>query len=72
MARQRQLERANWRFWRVRGSIFYRDPDAALIPLWKLLAEYEIEPMPALDGSGSSEGYVPTVPEPAPAEVNSA
>jgi very-short-patch-repair endonuclease len=62
MARQRQLERANWCFWRLRGSVFYRDHDEALKPLWSLLAEMDIEPMPATDGSGSSDGYVPTVP----------
>jgi very-short-patch-repair endonuclease len=61
MARQRQLERANWRFWRLRGSTFYHDPDAALRPLWTLLTELGIEPMPATDGSGSSEGYIPQV-----------
>lgn len=62
MARQRQLERAQWRFWRLRGSTFYRDPDAALLPLWARLAELGIEPMPATDGSGSSDGYIPQVP----------
>lgn len=63
MARQRQLERANWRFWRVRGSTFYRDPDAALVPLWARLAELDISPMPATDGSGVGEGYLPQIPE---------
>jgi very-short-patch-repair endonuclease len=65
LARQRQLERASWKFWRIRGSTFYRDPEAALAPLWKVLEEFGIEPMPAIDGSGSGEGYVPTV-APAP------
>ena len=63
MARQRQLERANWRFWRVRGSTFYRDPDAALVPLWERLKELGIEPMPATDGTGSGDGYIPHIPE---------
>lgn len=63
MARQRQLERANWRFWRVRGSTFYRDPDAALAPLWERLREDGIDPMPATDGSGSVEGHIPHIPE---------
>jgi very-short-patch-repair endonuclease len=61
MARQRQLERAGWRFWRLPGGTFYSDPDRALAPLWTLLGEMGIKPMPALDGSGSSEGYVPKV-----------
>jgi hypothetical protein len=26
-----------------------------------LLKEYDIDPMPAIDGSGSSEGYIPIV-----------
>lgn len=63
MARQRQLERANWRFWRVRGSTFYRDPDAALAPLWERLKEQGIDPMPATDGSGSGDGYIPCIPQ---------
>lgn len=62
MDRQRQLERANWVFWRVRGSVYYRDPEAALRPLWERLAQLEIEPMPAIDGSGSAEGYLPNLP----------
>jgi len=40
--RQRILERAGWRFWRIRGSIFYRDPEQALEPLWQVLDEMEI------------------------------
>lgn len=34
MRRQRDLERAGWRFWRVRGGEFYRDREAALETLW--------------------------------------
>lgn len=63
MARQRQLEGADWRFWRVLGSVFYHDPDAALAPLWARLHELNIEPMPAIDGSGSGDGYIPHIPE---------
>jgi very-short-patch-repair endonuclease len=44
MARQRDLERCGWRFFRVRASEFNRDPDAALAPLWTQLAEREIWP----------------------------
>lgn len=71
MARQRQLERANWRFWRVRGSTFYRDPETALAPLWQSLKELGIDPMPAIDGSGSGDGYVPQIPEREPTEAKS-
>ncbi|MGH9064249.1 MAG: AAA domain-containing protein [Acidimicrobiales bacterium] len=41
-ARQTVLERAGWTFERIRGSSFYRDPDAALEPLWRRLAELKI------------------------------
>ncbi|MBL8964363.1 MAG: AAA family ATPase [Phycisphaeraceae bacterium] len=68
MARQRQLERAQWRFWRVRGSAFYRDPEAALVPLWARLTELGIEPLPATDGTGSSDGYIPHIPSREPVE----
>jgi very-short-patch-repair endonuclease len=34
MARQRDLERAGWQFFRVRGGDFYRDPTKALEQLW--------------------------------------
>ena len=44
MARQRQLERAGLRFWRVRGSVFYRGPEAALEPLWAELSRLRIHP----------------------------
>lgn len=40
--RQRVLERAGWRFWRIRGSMFYRDPDQALESLWHVLEEMGI------------------------------
>jgi very-short-patch-repair endonuclease len=35
--RQRMLERCGLQFWRVRGSAYYRDPVAALQPLWRVL-----------------------------------
>jgi very-short-patch-repair endonuclease len=41
-ARQAVLERAGWTFCRIRGSSFYRDPDAALQPLWARLEELDI------------------------------
>ncbi|MEX0774686.1 MAG: hypothetical protein WD042_03110 [Phycisphaeraceae bacterium] len=61
MARQRQLERAGWQFWRLLGSTFGRDPDAALMPLWARLAELGIESMPAINGSGSGDGHIPHI-----------
>lgn len=44
VARQRDLERCGWRFFRLRESEFYRDSDAALAPLWDLLKERGIWP----------------------------
>jgi very-short-patch-repair endonuclease len=41
-ARQEVLERAGWTFERIRGSAFYRTPDAALEPLWRRLEELNI------------------------------
>jgi len=45
MGRQRDLERCGWTFWRVRGSTFYRDPDAALEGLWGTLNRLGIYPV---------------------------
>ena len=36
------LERAGWTFERVRGSSFYRDPDSAMQPVWRHLADLGI------------------------------
>ncbi|MGX5653300.1 hypothetical protein ACWKWC_00830 [Geodermatophilus nigrescens] len=40
--RQEVLERAGWTFSRIRGSAFFRDPEAALEPLWQRLDELGI------------------------------
>ncbi|HZD02459.1 MAG TPA: AAA domain-containing protein [Actinomycetes bacterium] len=60
VARQRDLERCGWRFFRLRESEFYRDPEAALSPLWELLRDRGIWP--------ASRGSHPTpapLPDPA-------
>ena len=44
LGRQRMLERCGLPFARVRGAAFYRDPEAALEPLWAALKQYEIRP----------------------------
>jgi very-short-patch-repair endonuclease len=41
-SRQAVLERAGWTFCRIRGSSFYRDPEAALQSLWSRLDELGI------------------------------
>jgi very-short-patch-repair endonuclease len=42
MARQAILERLGWRFVRIRGSQFFRDPDKAVEPVFARLRELEI------------------------------
>ena len=44
LERERQLKRAGWRFWRVRGSEFAFDPDAAIADLWETLDRLGIDP----------------------------
>lgn len=44
MARQRTLERCGWRFHRIRGSEFYRDPDLSIDQLVKKLSDLGIYP----------------------------
>ena len=45
VARQRDLERCGWTFWRVRESEFRLDPDAALEDLWETLKRRSITPI---------------------------
>jgi very-short-patch-repair endonuclease len=44
LARERDLTRAGWTFWRVRGGAFFRDPERALADLWPLLEQHAIRP----------------------------
>ncbi len=44
MARQAILERLGWRFERIRGSQFFRNPDKALEPVFARLSTLEILP----------------------------
>jgi very-short-patch-repair endonuclease/superfamily I DNA/RNA helicase len=44
MNRQAILERLGWKFARIRGSSFYRDPDQAMATVFKALDEMEIRP----------------------------
>ena len=43
LERQGILERLGWIFVRVRGSVFFRNPDAAMAPVFAKLADLEIE-----------------------------
>lgn len=54
MERQRTLERCGWRFWRVRGSEFFRSQDEAMSTLWDQLDGMQIYPYRE-DRSRSSE-----------------
>jgi len=45
MDRQRVLERCGWQFFRVRGSAFYLNPEAALEQLWEALEDLDIQPI---------------------------
>ncbi|YAL83356.1 AAA domain-containing protein [Dermacoccaceae bacterium W4C1] len=62
MKRQRDLERTGWRFFRVRESTFYVDPDQALMPLWELLHEEAINPgaRPDVEIADLPAGLLPT------------
>lgn len=44
MARQAILERIGWQFVRIRGSLFFRDPDKAMESVYKRLHELDITP----------------------------
>ena len=44
MARQAVLEHRGWRFARIRGSQFFRDPAGAMRPVFDALSEIGIEP----------------------------
>ncbi len=62
--RQRDLERCGWTFLRVRGSDFFRDPVAALEPLWVALELHGVE-VEGLSGSLPA----PAVHDVPPAEI---
>jgi very-short-patch-repair endonuclease len=56
MARQAVLERVGWRFVRIRGSQFFRDPDSAMKPVFETLLELGIQP------EGDAEFSLPPAP----------
>jgi very-short-patch-repair endonuclease len=53
MARQAVLERLGWRFVRIRGSSFYRDPEAVMGEVFGVLERLGIPPEPP-DGQGGT------------------
>lgn len=58
--RQRMLERCGLQFWRVRGSAYYRDSDAALQPLWQVLKERGMYPTAASASMPAADRYTET------------
>jgi very-short-patch-repair endonuclease len=65
LARQRQLERCGWTFWRVSAAAFYANTDAALASLWKKLANMGIDPIGA-----SSSATPPNTGESVPSSAS--
>lgn len=65
MARQAILERLGWRFVRLRGSAFFRNPEAAMAPLFTKLRELEIPPedkeVVAAEGGAETARYAALV-----------
>jgi transcription elongation GreA/GreB family factor len=49
MQRQAVLERLGWRFVRIRGSVFFRDPERAMQPVFEALERLKIEPLLAME-----------------------
>ncbi|MEU7822461.1 DUF559 domain-containing protein [Catellatospora sp. NPDC049133] len=61
LARQRNLERCGWRFFRIRESAFYVDEPAALADLWATLRELDIHPSGWTSTAEEEIGDQPTV-----------
>lgn len=51
LERQAMLERLGWFFVRIRGSVFFRDPDTAMVTVFSKLNDLGIEPL----GYGGSQ-----------------
>ncbi len=51
LERQSILERLGWVFIRIRGSVFFRDPDTAMAPVFTRLDHLGIEPLGAASQS---------------------
>jgi very-short-patch-repair endonuclease len=45
LERQAILERLGWVFVRIRGSLFFRDPESAMVPVFDKLKYLDIEPL---------------------------
>ena len=56
LERQSILERLGWIFVRIRGSVFFRDPDSAMASVFAKLDHLGIEPLGAASQTPSPEG----------------
>jgi very-short-patch-repair endonuclease len=52
LGRQAVLERLGWRFYRIRGSRFFRDPEETMSSVFRSLEERGIPPLGPDDGAG--------------------
>ncbi|MEU1982524.1 AAA domain-containing protein [Nocardia sp. NPDC019395] len=71
LARQRDLERCDWPFHRIRQSAFTADPERCLQPLWQLLEDVGLEAdgeLPAPE-AGPLTASAAELSGPAPADV---
>jgi very-short-patch-repair endonuclease len=58
LERQAILERLGWIFVRLRGSLFFRDPDTAMAPVFQKLDHLGVEPLGDATASGpTSESF---------------
>lgn len=56
LARQRDLERCGWKFFRIRESVFYADMPGTLQKLWDALDEMDIRTADWIDPSSHEDG----------------
>lgn len=56
LERQSILERLGWVFIRIRGSVFFRDPDTAMAPVFTRLDHLGIEPLGAASQTAPAAG----------------
>ncbi|MFE0590562.1 AAA domain-containing protein [Micromonospora echinospora] len=68
LARQRELERCGWRFFRIRESAFYVDEPTVLHDLWDALAKLGIHPSGSVPRSTAPDPTVKVTGGPGPDE----
>ena len=56
LARQRELERCGWEFFRIRESVFYADMASSLKKLWETLDELDIRTADWIDSNFDDDG----------------